>query len=161
GLLQEVEGRRPVTEVVLTGGKWRDYPVQYAGAARIRTLAPGTQVSGQRKGKGEILFGLGIALEPRVPLEHVGGIRIDKAMDDQGQSLAQTMGSEPPAPAVGQPVWIINGAVTRAQLSIGPQQVAVRLKAGTEPAKSIKELTGSIAVDVRTPPEPVMTVENI
>jgi hypothetical protein len=166
GQIQDFEGRRATgqasaTPIVLTDGKWRDYPVHYAGAARIRSLPPGTQLSGQHKGKGEILFGIGVVLEPRVGLEKVSGLRIDKALDDQGQDLPQTMGAEPPAPAV-QPVWIMNGAVMpSAQVAIGPQQVAVRLKAGAQPSKSIKQLTGCVLADVRTPPEPIMTVDDI
>jgi hypothetical protein len=158
----DLRGRRPAGQVVLTDGKWRDSPVHYSGAARIRCLPPGAQLSGQPQRKGECLFGLGVVLEPRVPLERIGGLRIDKALDDRGQDLPQVMETTGAAAPVAPQVWLVNGpGVPRAQLNIGPQQVAVRLKAGAEPSKLIKEFAGCIVADVRTPPEPVMTVDNL
>jgi hypothetical protein len=164
GLIQEAKGRRLVdalADVELTDGKWRDDPVHYAGAARVRCLPPGTELSGQRKDMGEILFGLGVVLEPRVPLERISSIRIDKALDDRGQDLAQVMAAGA-AVLPAQQVWLLNGpGLPRAQIGTGPQKVAVRLKTATEPSRSIKELTGCILAEVRTPPEPVMTVDDI
>lgn len=153
----EIRGRRlvdAVADVELTDGAWRDSPVHYDGAARVRALNP-------LRGVGELILSLGVTLEPRVTLESLGNVHIEKAVDDRGQELRQNLRAEPAQP-VAQPVWLVNGVgMPRAQLGSRQQQLGVQLQAGAVPSKSLKELTGCIMAQVRTPPEPVMTMDSI
>jgi len=147
--------------IVLKEGKFRDYPVHYAGAARIRVVPASAGIQGSPQEKGEIIFVLETSLEPRVVLEHTTGAQIDRAIDDQGQELRPTMESDPAAP-FGEPVFIAgHSGLPRALLGSGAQQAAVRLQAGARPARSIKELRGRITAQVRTAPQALLEVGDI
>lgn len=148
-------------QVLLKDGTPTDRPVHYAGAARIRLVGTETPIMGSPRGEGELLFALEASLEPRVHLDHTTGTRIEKAVDDQGQELKQTLPSDPAAP-FGEPIFIANhNGLARALLGTGAQQVAVRLQAGAKPAKSLREVKGWVTAEVRTPPEPVLEVADI
>jgi hypothetical protein len=147
--------------VQLSDGKPDALPTHYAGAIRIRALPPQTVVHGQTRKEGETLFALGLCLEAKIPLEKVVGVHVEKATDENGQSLAQI--TEPaPDPGANQPTFIgnVNGRAA-GMIGTGDIQAPVKLKAGEKASKQLKELTGVLTAQVRTPPEVTMTVDNI
>ncbi|MBY0526185.1 MAG: ubiquinol-cytochrome-c reductase complex assembly factor 3 [Gemmataceae bacterium] len=161
GDIQPPQAAAGIGQVLLADGKPLDLPTQHAGAARIRALPPNTPVLASPRGQGEILFALGARLEPRVQFQSMKGAQIDKALDDQGQDLMPIAASDPAAP-VDQPVFIGNvGGMARGIVGTGDHQAPVRLKVGSKPSKTIKELTGKISAEVRTAPEPVMVVDDV
>lgn len=149
--------------IVLTDGKPVQLPTHHAGAARIRALPPDPALAG--KSPTEIRFTLGLGLEAQLPLLRLINVRIDKALDDQGQTLeSATTVTAPPGPGDNTlPLFIGNaGGLPRAIMgTAGQQPVPIKLKPSEKPSKLLKDLTGVLAVEVRTPPEPVMVVDNI
>jgi len=112
----------------------------------------------------EILFGLKVAAEPKLTIQQIASVRIDKAVDDQDQKLAQAMADPandvrgpanlPVAPRRG--VWGPGGINAG-----GNHIVPVRLKKGDKASKSLKELTGVLSAQVLAPAAPAITVEKI
>jgi hypothetical protein len=148
-------------QIALMDGKPAKLPTCYAGAVRICALPPSTQVVGAAKREGEILFALEAFPEPKLQLLNVLGLRIDKATDDQGQKLAPAMAVAEAPGAPGQVVWVQSARIAR-PIFIGSQrQVPVRLKKGDKASKSLTELKGAIEAQVRTPPQPLMTMEDV
>jgi hypothetical protein len=129
-------------------------PTCYSGAVRIRLLpGPGKQA-------GIANFLLDVAAEPRLQnFSLVGTPRIDKAIDDQGQSLMLAMQPMPPQPVNGP---FARPAIARVAMPFGMvNQAPIRLKLGEKAAKALKELRGSFTASALMPTEPLITVDNI
>lgn len=151
-------------QIVLIDGLPQAMPTHYAGAARIRALPASTEgLLDPVKGTDEVGFTLGLGLEARVPLERVIGVRVDKAIDEHGQALDALLSANTPPPDPMGPVFIGNfKGMPQALLSpAGQHQVPVRFKAGPMRSKVLKDLAGTLTAQVRTLPEPVMTVNDI
>jgi hypothetical protein len=166
GRMRPVPGGGPMTaqQIILIDGKPKATPTCYAGAVRIRALPPsGQPVDGIPVKDGELLLNLQASVEPKLPHFGITDVRIEKATDDNDQvlpqSLPETKGAE-------------NGAGLQPGLysikrpypgpgRMGGQQASVRLKKGDKTSKSIKELKGVITAQVITPPEAIITVNNI
>jgi hypothetical protein len=169
----------PPGQLILRDGKADALPTHYAGSLRIRALPPGTPVfnflpNGQPNGQpkdGEIMLALQVTPEPNMQWQNLVSIKIDKCVDDQDQDLTQVMAKadEPGGdngPAVG---GIAIGGVgvqpaLRVALPFRPgamDTVPVRLKKADKATKAIKEIKGTISCQVRTAPEPLLTVENL
>jgi hypothetical protein len=150
------------TQIVLADGKAQSLPTHYAGAARVRMFPPNSPSPATRTTDGELLFALGLGLETQIPLEKVLSLRIDRATDEHGQNLEQ-LGAAAAQGDVSGPVFLgnVNGQPSAIVSAAGQHPVQVKLKEGAKSAKLLKELTGHIGVEVRTPPETVITVENI
>src|SRR6266545_830111 len=162
-------GGAPAPQIALADGKPQAVPTAYSGAFRIRAL-PSAQVPQGRFApaqKGEALIVLDVAGEPRTKGFKIGGAPlIDKAIDDQGQQL--TAAIEPdngqpianfPLGGFGRPGRIMLGDVYPSQEMV--QHAALRLKRGEKPSRSLKEVSGSIPVELLTPSEPLIKVDNI
>jgi hypothetical protein len=158
-----------IDQIVLTEGKPSELPIYFGGAARVRQLPADAPILERKPADKELQIGLGVALEGTARLLAVTGVKIDKAQDDQGQSLAviAEAGQEAPLPGgvqIGaQPgVVIINmkgqpfgGLPTKYE-----QHSLIRLKAGEKAAKTIKELSGVVNTQVDAL-EPAITIDNV
>src|SRR5207244_388695 len=115
---------------------------------------------------GEFLVGLKVSPEPRIRWQSLVSLRIDKALDDQGQKLTQATeapvgpgGPVPPFGRVGgpggfgRPVFFPNVGTLH-------QYLPVRLKKGDKEAKSLKEFAGNITAQVLAEPEIHITADN-
>jgi len=139
-------------QIILTPGEPKKVPTFYAGAVRVRLL-PG---NGNQAGQAGFL--VDISAEPRLQdLTLIGTPRIDKAIDDQGQSLMMAMGPMPQQPANG------NIAARRIAMpaNANQRQALIRLKLGEKAAKSLKELKGSFTASALLPTEPLITMDNV
>ena len=162
--------------VILTPGKGVPQLTSYAGAVRVR-VSPILKKEGQPD-QGALQFMLDAAAEPRLQgFRIIGAPTIEKALDDQGQSLAAAMAPMDPNgqdPAVGggiaiggRGVVVINGNVVINGMSTMPgmpgqkQQALVRLKPGEKQAKKLKELKGNLTAEVIIPNETLITVDNV
>ena len=159
-----VSPRQAAGQIVLVDGKPAALPTHHAGAARLRALPANINVvTNQPKGAGEVLFALGLGLETQVPLQRIITVRIDKATDEHGQVLPMLAANPAVAADPNAPVFLgnLNGRPQAIAGTLGHTQLPIRLKAGAKPAKLLQELTGAVALEVRTPPEPVMTMNDV
>jgi hypothetical protein len=155
--------------LILRNGKPAALPTCYAGALRIRALPPGTALPDEKKVEGQVLLGLEVTAEPKMRWQKVVGVRVSRAADDEGQNLTQVVPLPKPAPAAngrvtGGGVIIVNGQVISPEDNTpqgDPRQVPVRLRQGAKPAKTLRELSGTIAAQVQTAPRPLITVGSI
>jgi hypothetical protein len=157
-------GYQPNT-LVLTDGKAEALPTQYAGAVRIRALPAGTAILGFAPREGELTIALQVTPEPKLQFQSLVDVRIDKAVDDQGQVLMQSTAD---AGNGGNDVPVAGALVAKAAFvarvpapAPGVAPVPVRLKKGDKPSKTLKELTGVVSIQVRTPAEALMTIEKL
>jgi hypothetical protein len=150
-------------QIVVSDGKAQPAPTAYSGAFRIRVVPPGQVQPGMftPAGTGEAMIVLDVAAEPRLQGVRIAGTpRVDKAVDDQGQNLKTAM--DPPANANNGNV-VVNGIalIARNPYAMNQRQTAVRLKLGEKQAKSLKELSGAVSVEVLMPTEAMLTVDNV
>ncbi|MBV9125504.1 MAG: hypothetical protein JO112_19320 [Planctomycetes bacterium] len=147
---------------LLVDGKPEDLPTCYSGAVRIRALPPSTPVVGPPPGEGELLVSLEISPEPKIQWRNLVGLRIDQAVDENGQKLepvtAGTLGMEN---VVGGAVPVANARIARPLYLGNLRQVPVRLKEGAQTARTLKELKGALTAQVHTAPEALIVVDNI
>ncbi len=137
-------------------------PTFQSGALRIRALPPDTSLPGPSKAEGETLFGLDVRLEPRLQLQSVLAVRIDRAVDDKDQLLtpAEALGGNA---STGTEILIFWDGYTDlpANLHSCSGQVPIRLKLASQPSRRLKELEGTLALRVLSTPEPLVTIENL
>jgi hypothetical protein len=143
----------------LKEGKPPSLPTYQAGALRLRVLPVFL-------GEGERVLPLEVKLEPRLRLLTVLAVRVEKAVDDQGQRLIQ------PSPSVGKDSAVPGGTAEEIivywdGVSELPSDgfgdgrpVPVRLRLAERPSKRLTEVHGVIALQVQTPAEPLAVVDN-
>jgi hypothetical protein len=165
-------------QIILKAGKPKKLPTDDTSAVRVRAMAK-ADVFGAAP-EGEILLGLEVAPEPKLQWQYLQSVRIDKAVDDQGQTLSQVVpmnpvppggigfgGGAPGAPGAGgaAPAIMPPGrpvAVPAIWWGGGVGQgVAVHLKKGEKAAKSLKELKGVVTAQVLTEARPMITADNL
>src|SRR5207249_12081260 len=128
----------------LKDGKPATVPTDYSGAVRIKT----TENLGMfgPVGEKETLVGLKVSPEPKIQWQQLVGVRVDKALDDQGQKLEPVMGQTVPVPQIGgfQQIRGFKGGWAIPAFPGGAvhQYVPVRFSKGEKAAKSLKEWTG-------------------
>jgi outer membrane protein assembly factor BamB len=155
-------------ELALVDGKPTPRPTSDAGAFRVRPAPTDAVIPHQKKEDGEILFGLDVANVGPLHWQKAVGLRIDKALDEDGHPLPQLPTSFKPAvsPATVRGNVVING------MPIVPPEdelagsiarlVPVRLKRdGEKSPKKLKEMSGTIFAQVRTAHGPLVTVDNV
>jgi hypothetical protein len=173
---------RPIRPVVnlgqmnLVDGKRPELPTAYSGAVRVRALSSPPQQFGGRIGPavpqaaGEAVLYLEITPEPRVQnfaLTNGSGVQLDKAIDDQGQSLTVPMDPMPGdnlgGPAFGRGGLAIQPAYYYGHNPYGIQSryTHLRLKLGEKKAKTLKELSGHISAQMLAPPQALVTIDNV
>jgi hypothetical protein len=151
-------------QLVLMEGKGKRLPTHYAGAVCIRAKsleeAPGAP-------NGPLNVSLQVAAEPKLQVRSIVSTRVDKALDDNGQSLAQqTAGADedlPRGPVVAPPVAraIPAGAVRYPMMMGGPGLTVVQFKKGEKPSKTLAELKGTITVQVIDESRMMFTTDDI
>lgn len=159
--------------IVLADGKPQALPIDDAAAVRVRALDKSDALG--TPAEGEFLLGLEATPEPKLRWQKAVAVRVGKVTDDQGQSLTQVL----PAPvAPGAPVPFGGGRAGAGGFPGGRAQgggaavfggagpdpgllLPLRLKKGTEEAKSLREISGTITAEVLTEPQPVMTVTDL
>ena len=139
-------------------------PTHFAGAVRVRALS--AAASAPARSPGELLLHLDVTATPTVRWREVVGIKLARALDDQGQALkgrlAQLKQESFVAPQRG--MVVINGRVVTAP-NERPKEpsrlVPVRFTPGPKPTKSLKELSGLLVARVQSAPEVLVSVPDI
>jgi outer membrane protein assembly factor BamB len=165
-----LRGARPEKppEVTLIDGKFVPRPTSDVGTLRVRVAPPETHVWQERKEDDEVLFALDVMSAGRAQWVKAVGLRLDRALDENGRAVSQlpTSFKPPPSATAGRGSVMINGMpiVPPPDEPEGPaaRVVPVRLRraAGAAP-KKLRELSGTIVAQMRTAHEPVVTVENV
>jgi hypothetical protein len=158
-----VTGFAPGT-IVLMDGTPKEMPTYYAGAIRFRALPADINVI--KPTAEEQVFILEVTPEPKLQWLGLAGLNIQKAVDELGQSLAQSTAKEgegdqgkaapPNAGPRGDRI-----APPFTGWNTVQQQVPARLKKGEKEAKLAKKVQGVVSAQLRTPDEPLITVDNI
>jgi len=155
-------------QIVLVDVVARPIPHHIEGAVRIRpSVDPALADRFGVPPQGEIQLVLEGRTESKIPLRQFLGVRIDSAVDEFGQRLTQNLVAVPDMS--NNAAEIINGGFRRPLAQPGSLRnlnqpnsdvVPVRLKFEKQP-RLIKELRGSAALAIRTPPEVLITVPNL
>jgi hypothetical protein len=149
---------------ILIEGQPDDLPTHQAGAVRIRALPPKTPFAGVSKAEGETLLVLDVQCDPQLIWHGLVGMRVYKAIDDQGQHLSQ------PTPYLEQDATGINGVQefiivdssnNLAEAGGGGARIPLRLEIGRKSARVLREVQGTVSLRVEGQPEPLLAVENI
>ncbi|MCI0463458.1 MAG: hypothetical protein L0Z62_41500 [Gemmataceae bacterium] len=168
-------------QINLTEGKRVEVPTHYAGAIRIRVyrgaqtnpqvdprlpqvLPNGLPAVAPQRREGEAIILLEVSAEPRLQnVQVTGEVQVGKAIDDQGQKLTVPM--DPMRPGVNQLEQLGGRVMINRAYYYNPYAsnniAVVRLKLGEKKAKTLKELSGHVPVQVLTPPEALITVEDV
>jgi hypothetical protein len=160
----------PSNRILLTDGKPQILPTDDTSAVRIRALDKADRLG--TPSEGEILLALEITPEPKLRWLKTVGVRVEKALDDQGQNLKQV------PPAAGAPAGLPGafgggpggaggfpgGPLPGAGMVVGGavndqgRLTPLHLKKGAQATTSLKELSGSITAEVLLEPKPLITV---
>jgi hypothetical protein len=151
-------------QILLADGKAKALPTCYSGAFRIRL---DVHPDNRPQSKDTLSAVLEVAAEPKLQnWSVVGSPKIDEANDDQGQKLTLVLENKQAAPAV-------RGAVGRGGIAAPAiarwgvpgtsykHSVQLQLKLGEKQAKGLKQVKGSVTVETLTPPEALITVDNV
>jgi hypothetical protein len=155
----------PGGEIKLIPGKQASLPTFLTGGLRIRALPPGTSLGNGTSGPsdGEALLVLELAAEPGLGWQGVNGLRVEKALDDRGQLLAQTfayLGVKKNFELMDiDQSWMFDGRMMAE--NSGGQRVPLWLRKGGRPAGRLTELTGTASVRLLTTLQPVATIANV
>jgi hypothetical protein len=152
-------------KLVLAEGRQAALPTHLAGSLRIRALPDRGAVAGVSRLEDEVLLPLEAAPAPGLEIQEFVSLRITKAVDDRGQSLTQPgayLGAESAMVNARDVVVFIDGAFAGQEQS-GPRRhrYPVVLKRAGQPSHSLRELQGTLAAIVLTPPQPLLSVDNV
>ena len=152
--------------LLLTDGPWHEWPTCLAGAIRIRALPPGTPTPNTPRADGEKLLVLEVMPEPQLRWQGALAVRVDRAVGEKGPVLkrrAVVGGLGATAGAAAEETLVIwDGAGEFPANPFGDgRHVYLRLPLGEQPVPRLTELAGTLAAQVRTPPEPLAAVDNI
>ena len=129
--------------VRLRQGKPKTLPTSYAGVFRLKILPAKRSFPAQGADGDQLSFSLEISQEPKTDGQ-VSMIRIDKAIDDQGQSLG-----------------VQDARVEMAKGVRYHRYATIRLVEGAEPAKVLREIRGTLFTQAGASPEPIATVDDV
>jgi hypothetical protein len=138
----------PGNHVVLLDGPGDALPTHHAGAVRVRVLPPGTPFPVAATGD-DMLLPLQVSAELRLHCPGALDLRVERAIDDQGQALAATAARPAPAGEVQEWVVMANGALIPGPAAARGGPIGVRLRRGEKPAKALRELAGVVSAQVR------------
>jgi len=164
-------GPRVEMPLVLQDAQLRNLPTHYAGAMRVRVLprtvpnAPGVQDGTPLNvSNDEIPLTFQISPEPKMGLQTIVNVRVDKVIDEQGMEL------KTPLPYFNDPyensgVQMWRGGLGNSVSIEGTGQefskrVPIRLNVPAD-VKRLKEIRGSVAAEVLTPSQPLITLDDI
>jgi hypothetical protein len=175
-LLQQQQQRRRVVVVdghvydqqvqpcLLVEGKPPALPTCQTGPIRIRALPPNLTPSGYSRSQDEVQLTLEVTPDPRLVWGHFGNIRIEKAVDDRGQVLTQCLRVPKTTADLNEveEVLFLNEVMGETDpFGNGSRQLPLRLFLEKKRAVMLKELTGTISAQVRTPAEPLIVVDQV
>lgn len=152
-------------QIILKDGKANKRPADDRSAVRVRVLSK-SDLSGNAP-DGEIILPLEVTLEPKLQWQNLQSIRVEKAVDDRGQKLAQVI---PQVEGGGNmAIALPGGGVVFQQgnggyLMLGGglrQQFPIQLKKGGKAAKSLKELKGVLTAQLLTEARPVIVADKL
>jgi hypothetical protein len=141
--------------IALEDAKALPVPIAHCGALRLRVMAPhGELAKGTASHEMPVTVGfiLDVSPEPKLGWNGVVGLRITKAIDENGATLSppQPSGGDPRtemAAAGGPMIW--DGATGMPLM--GPsqaRQAVARLKPSKQPARTLKEVHGILTVEL-------------
>jgi hypothetical protein len=132
-------------------------PTCVTGAVRFQVV-PANNTWAAARGPREMLLVLEMTAEPRLTWQGALDIRVEKAVDDNGQLLTPV---PVPLPAINNEVdirLVLEGDLLRTESA---SQVPVRLRQGERPSKELRELRGTVTAQVLAPPEALLTIEDV
>jgi hypothetical protein len=150
--------------LVLVEGKQSDLPASLSNSLRVRVLPASVYLPGKPRADNELLVGLEAKVEPRLVWKGVIGLRVTKALDDQGQQLADltTLPKPEAEPNRGGSIVINQVPINASRPDPGlTGPIPLRLRKGAKPAKSLRELSGALVGLVQSAPEPLVTIDDI
>jgi hypothetical protein len=137
-------GVRPFT---LIDGPDTAGPADLTRSVRVRVSSTGVPSRVPNRGDDSIIP-LHVSAEPRLLCPGACDVRITRAVDDLGQSLTASA-VRPAADADGEElIFMANGALMPRWSPARPGPIALRLKRGEKPAKSLRELTGTVTTQL-------------
>jgi hypothetical protein len=153
---------RATTPVFLADGKGPDLPTCYAGAIRIRAMAGKAGTAAEP----ETQLVLEAQPEPHLRWHGVLAVRVERAVDDEGRSLQRPIMASGFGQAAGKGaeefLLIWNGIGEFPANPLGDARlVPVRFRLAAEPSRRLREISGTIAAQVRTAPETLVSVPRI
>jgi hypothetical protein len=156
-------------KIVLVDGKAPSLPSCRSSAVRVRMVPSYIPFTGGPANTGEKLVPLEITPEPNLPWLGMISVRVDRAVDEHGQTLVQpalflNQTVDPYGNMYGDVMFARGGMAyySYPQQSFGnPNHAGVRLKMGDKVATSVKELQGIVTCQAQTPVEPMITVNDI
>jgi hypothetical protein len=156
----------PPAQFVLLEGPAVPTAEARTGAVRVRCLPPGTPFpTDVVAGTDEVLFPLQVSAEPRLQLGRGLTLRVEKAIDDRGQSLVATavVARMPRNPAMEEDqrmmLMLLNNGVPVPMPTGSDGPLGVKVRKGPLAATALRELTGSVGALVRVT-EPLIEIEN-
>src|SRR5262245_4827678 len=165
-----LDGRHTYTprqeqRLVLVDGK--EHPPSYqSGALRIVALtgpAPRGK-DGPSNVARETTIGVNIDIEPRLEWNRLVSLRVDRAIDSLGQKLQQPaifVGDESPwNPYMAQEVIVVWDGQSEMPVN-KTRQATIKLRLGEKPAKTIKELRGTLSAELEAATGPLATVDKV
>jgi hypothetical protein len=136
--------------LALKDGKPGPVPTEHVASLRVRGRTVNQIVLPGAIADDELALELQFSVEPRAWVYRLAAFRLDKVLDDQGQAMTEAMQGD------AKP-----GAARNAS-TYGPHLVVpLLLKQGTKQAKALKEVKGTLTIEVVTAPQPLITVDNL
>jgi hypothetical protein len=143
--------------ITLAVGTLKSPQFSHAGSVRSRIHA-------RPRSKNDYHLVLDVSAEPRLQgFTIVGQPSITKAIDDKGQELAllDQPNEETPAPRDRKVRRVVLVEEMMIAAPVPQRQLAMRFKAGAQPAKSFRELSGNFTAQIIAPPEPLIIMDNV
>jgi hypothetical protein len=140
-------------QITLKAGRPENLPSDDTSAVCVRAVKV---VAGTGpRAASEVDVVLEIAVEPKLQWQNLSGVRLTRAVDDQGAELAPVQESAVnPAAATPSPYPTV---FYLRQYPCTPLPIQL----GAKKASVLKELRGTISAQIRTEARPLLTVENI
>jgi hypothetical protein len=159
-----------VPTLVVVDSTAKPPPTYIEGAVRIRSTAP--MPNGPPNKPNELNACLLVQAEPRVAMERIIGVKITKAIDNEGQSLdpilAESIDATRSASDLERAELLRRRELLMAQRLSSARAVSVahhgmapvRLGKGHKESTELRELEGSVTIAARSPVEELAVIEN-
>jgi hypothetical protein len=122
-------------------------PADPTRSVRVRVSSTGAPSRVPNRGDDSIIP-LHVSAEPRLLCPGACDVRITRAIDDQGQSLAASAVRPAADTDVEELIFMANGALVPQWSPARPGPIAVRLKRGAKASKSLREFTGTVTTQL-------------
>jgi hypothetical protein len=161
-------GPRPELPLVFLDGQPKTVPTCYGGALRVRVLPRATAAAAQNgtpvnRPAGEALLSVEVTPEPKMGMQNILSVRIEKMLDEQGGEMKL------PLPYIRDTyecddeemmgMRAYSGRMAQPQTNLS-KQVPIHVREARD-VKKIKEIHGAVAAEVLTPMQPLVTIDDI